>query len=72
MSMPAGKYRTAEGSTVVISGKHNGIATVEFDWLEENACCDCRVNPYPEDGYLTWDCDECGGGRAKLEPEVAN
>ena len=61
------RYRTKAGSTVILSGQHCGIATVDFDWLEENACCDCVPSPYPVDGYLTWECDYCGGGSAELE-----
>lgn len=65
-----GKYKTAAGSTLVVSGKHSGIFTVEFDWFEEGACVDCAVNTRPdydeESWWLTWDCDECGGGRAQL------
>lgn len=76
MSLPNGKYRTKAGSTLEISGKHSGIAAVEFDWLEEdNACCDCDAQAYPSPGqdgwYLVWDCDECGGGRALLYPAEA-
>ena len=65
--MKNGKYTTKHGSTVEISGKYGGISTVEFDWFEEpDACCDCEIEPYPEDGCLIWHCDECGGGSAKL------
>ena len=68
--MTNGSYRTAHGSTVVVSGKHSGEFRVEFDWLEEpNACLDCRVNPVPVDGVLTWECDECGGGSAALRAD---
>ena len=64
---PNGTYTTKNGSTVIIHGRHGGKVSVEFDWLEEdNACCDCVVNPYPEDGFLTWSCDVCGGGSAEL------
>lgn len=65
--MTNGVYHTKHGSTVTVSGKHSGIFSVSFDWLEEdNACIDCRVNPVPSDGRLTWDCDVCGGGSAEL------
>lgn len=70
MGLKNGTYRTEAGSTVTISGAHSGISRVEFDWLEEGGCCECAVNGYPvenDDGlYLTWACNECGGGRAKL------
>jgi len=58
------KYKTKSGSTVVM----NGGIVINFDWFEENACCDClpNVNVYGQ-GYLTWYCDECGHGEAKLE-----
>ncbi len=66
--LPIGKYRTKAGSTMTISGKHGGISDVSFDWVEEdNACVDCQPDPYDEDGYLTWNCDHCDGGSAKLE-----
>jgi len=65
------RYMSDHGSVVAVSGKHRGIASVDFDWLEEpNACYDCQPNPYPEtiDGemMLTWSCEVCGGGQAKL------
>ncbi len=68
--MENGKYKTANGSTVEISGKHSGISRVSFYWFEEDACVDCVVEPYPEefgkyDFRLVWRCD-CGGGNAKL------
>ncbi len=68
--MVNGTYKTQAGSIVRISGKHSGIAEVEFDWLEEDACIECEPNPYPEDDggrlILTWSCDYCGGGKAEL------
>lgn len=46
-----GVYATLRGSIVTVSGKHSGIFTVKFDWLEErNACLDCNVSPVPVDG----------------------
>ena len=66
MTLPPGKYHTSAGSTMTISGKYGGISTVEFDWVEENACLDCVPDAYDDEGYLTWHCDICGGGRAKL------
>jgi hypothetical protein len=67
--LPVGKYTTAHGSTLEISGKHGGIGTISFDWVEEpGACPDCRPNPYPDEDRLTWSCDECGGGSALLTP----
>lgn len=71
MLPPIGSYYTEAGSTVEISGEHGGKATVSFDWFEEeNACCDCEVNVYPEEDsgewWLTWSCEICGDGRAKL------
>jgi hypothetical protein len=68
MSLPQGTYRTAAGSVVRISGKHAGVATVEFDWLEEGGCIDCEPNPMPVDGTLEWSCETCGGGSARLMP----
>lgn len=68
MGLPNGHYRTAAGSEMWISGKHGGKSTVEFDWFEEDACCDCQPEPYDCDGRLIWHCDECGGGSAELMP----
>lgn len=74
--LPNGKYKTAAGSTVVISGDHSGISTVEFDWLEENACVDCEAAAYPvkqgADWFLEWSCEECGGSMAVLYPDTGN
>ena len=52
---------------MTISGKHGGISRVLFDWVEEGGCCDCHAEPYDDDGWLIWRCDECGGGSAKWE-----
>lgn len=57
-------YKTERGSEMWANG---GRSRVSFDWFEEaDACCDCKAEPYAEDGYLVWHCDECGGGRATL------
>jgi hypothetical protein len=64
--LPIGAYRTQAGSRLVVSGKHGGVRHVDFDWLEEGGCLDCTVQPYEDDGYLVWDCEQCGGGRALL------
>ena len=66
------KYRTANGSTLELSGKHGGISHVVFDWLEESGCVDCQAEPYPEefdenDLRLVWHCTYCGGGNARLK-----
>ena len=66
--LPKGHYKTANGSEMWVTGKFAGISEIEFDWFEEpNACFDCRPEPYDEDGYLIWHCDECDGGKAKLK-----
>lgn len=63
-----GKYKTLAGSTMTITGRHGGISTVNFDWLEEpGACCDCEPDPYDDNGFLTWHCEYCGNGRSKLK-----
>ena len=69
MTLPVGKYRTKAGSTMEVSSKHGGISEVSFDWVEEeNACIDCQAEPYDDDGYLVWHCQNTGEyGRAKLE-----
>ena len=64
--LQCGRYKTANGSTMEITGKYCGISTVSFDWSAEDACIDCKVQVYAEDGFLIWDCDYCGGGRAEL------
>ena len=68
MKLPNGKYRTANGSTMEISGTRGGISRVDFDWLEEGACLDCRVRAYEHDGNMIWECDYCDGGRTPLFP----
>jgi hypothetical protein len=76
MTLPNGHYRTKAGSTVEVYGNYSGCVRVSFDWCEEpNACCDCIVNPYPENWgggeyRLTWDCVHCDGGCAVLEPDL--
>ena len=68
--LPVGRYVTKSGSTMRISGQYGGKSEANFDWLEEDACYDCKPEPYDVDGYLVWHCDECGGGKAKLEPAI--
>ena len=65
-TLPIGDYRTENGSTMKVHGKTGGKSSVEFDWIEEGACCDCQPEAYDTDGYLVWHCIYCGGGRAKL------
>lgn len=61
-----GLYRTEYGSTMRISGANGGISEVEFDWFEEDgACCDCRPEPYADDGFLVWRCN-LHRGKAQL------
>jgi hypothetical protein len=73
-TLPNGSYRTKAGSTLQVSGKHGGIFTASFDWIEgDNACCDCHVDPVPaewgnNEWRLTWDCEVCSGGSARLIP----
>ncbi len=66
--LPDGHYCTEAGSEVTLR-KNGGVAVVNFDWFEEpGACCDCEVEPYPEEDMLIWYCDFCGGGSAQLLP----
>lgn len=65
-------YRTAHGSRVEISGRHMGIVTIDFDWLEEGACIESKRNVLaetrdPEDAWLFWSCKCCGGGQTRLQ-----
>jgi hypothetical protein len=67
-------YRTPAGSLVEVSGKHNGIVTITFDWFEEGACC--KAHPVDDlsdkaEPRLTWSCDCCGYGSAPLIVETA-
>ena len=68
--MNNGKYRTEAGSEVTVSGEHSGKFVIDFDWLEEGACCDCRPSVDLRSGYLMWDCRWCQGGSAPLLPVV--
>jgi ribosomal protein L37AE/L43A len=62
--LPPGRYKTLKGSRMYI---HGGKSEVNFDWFEEeNACIDCNPEAYDEEGYLVWNCEICGGGKAKL------
>ena len=70
MKLRNGKFKTKAGSLVTITGRYGGIAEVDFDWFEEDACIDCEPDPYPEwpgeAWILRWHCDFCGGGKAEL------
>lgn len=67
-----GIYKTKAGSIVKVSGKHGGVVEIDFDWFEENACCDSH--PWIDDGFLCWACDCCcePASGAKLLPAKAN
>jgi len=70
-NLKPGKYSTRAGSIVEIGGKHGGVINIDFDWFEEDACCDSH--PYVEGDYLHWSCDCCdaggdGEGSALLRP----
>ena len=52
---------------MTVTGQHGGISEVVFDWVEEEACIECKPEPYDDGGWLTWTCEVCGGGSAKLE-----
>ena len=49
-------------SRVAVTGKHQGIFTVDFDWLEEDACCDAypQFNGDFDEPAIEAFCD-CGG-----------
>lgn len=64
--MKNGKYKTKNGSIMIISGKHGGIRQTTFDWLEEGGCVECKPEAYDDEGYLVWRCDYCEGGKAEL------
>ncbi len=73
LSPPNGSYRTDNGSTLEVSGRHGGRVLASFDWFEEGACCDAECNPYPvewddDEWHLTWRCDCHGEGHARLHP----
>jgi hypothetical protein len=69
------RLRTPNGSTVTISGKHMGIYSIDFDWFEEDACCDCEpdIDSSRATNWTTliWGCCECSGGQAPLLPVEA-
>jgi len=66
--LSTGEYVTEAGSTLTVA--RPGSSLVWFDWVEEEACFDCKAEPYDDDGYLVWHCNECGGGKAKLKPST--
>jgi hypothetical protein len=49
-----------------------GIYAVDFDWFEEDACCDCEpdIDSSRATNWTTliWSCCECAGGQAPLMP----
>jgi hypothetical protein len=63
-------FKTEHGSELHVNDRIT-VVSLDFDWFEEpNACIECSPEPYPDkdDGeyWLTWHCEDCGGGRAKL------
>ena len=65
MTLSNGKYRTAHGSRVEISGRYSGIYSIEFDWFEEDGtCCECDPSIYED--RLVWSCSYHDGGSAPL------
>lgn len=69
MTLEIGHYETDAGSRVHVRTKNAGSWTADFDRFEEpNACFDCHsIDVDPHEQALTWDCDVCGGGMAKLK-----
>lgn len=63
-------YKTKAGSLVMVDGRSYVIS---FDWFEEpNACVECKMPDYDMHyNELSWYCDYCDGGYAKLV-EVEN
>jgi hypothetical protein len=70
-TLVVGRYRTAAGSLVTISGAHARNYAIDFDWFEEEACIECHPSVDFESCRLVWDCDYCDGGSAELIPEGA-
>lgn len=63
--MKNGQYVTLGGSTLTVRGDHSGIFDLEFDWVEEMACPECEPRVEPDEDFLVWDCEECGGGSSR-------
>ena len=69
-----GKYRTAAGSVLEVSGEHSDTFKLEFHPYEEPHACDkCKAYPYaveikPGVFRLVWHCKVCDGGSALLMP----
>lgn len=40
---------------------------IEFEWMDEVACLDCRPYFNEKEISLEWDCVFCDGGKADLE-----
>ena len=56
-----GTYRTANGSSVTVEGKHGGCITIDFDWLEEGAFVEAIPEVDRDTQELRWTCpDGCG------------
>ncbi len=64
--MKNGTYKTKAGSIVEVSGKYNGIFTIDWDWVEEAACDSCTPDVDPLNEMLVWYCDYCDGGKTDL------
>ena len=64
-------WRTKAGSTVTVSGEHNGVYSFVFDWFEEGACLNAIFGLDADiadenDAWLRWDCECCEPGQARL------
>ena len=53
------KYKTKAGSTVEISGKYNGIITIDWDWFEENACIESHPTWEEDTESIVAHCECC-------------
>lgn len=62
-------FSSENGSTVKVSGKHNGIFDIEFDWFEEGMCCDGHptFNNDLGDPKIVVYCDCCGTEEISLK-----
>jgi hypothetical protein len=69
-----GTYKTEAGAVLTVSGKHGGVFSLDWDWIDEETACDnCEPEPIPEwDGenwFINWYCEACDGGCAVLRRE---
>lgn len=65
------RFVSPKGSWVEVSGKHQGIFDISYDWLEEGGCCDAmpEFNRDYDEPAIIARCECCEPQVVRLEKQ---